>query len=586
MFQHLNHSGNDTAAEVKNATNIVEVIGNYIELKPAGHARYKALCPFHQEKTPSFHVSGEKQSYFCFGCEKSGDVYTFLQDLEGHSFREALQILADKAGIQLPEYRGGGNSDNDLRKQLIELGKLAKQIYQSQLNEPSQDNEGQSYLATRHLTAKTVESYGLGYVPEAWQTLTDAARAKQFDEKTLIASGLAKQGQRGGVYDHFRNRLMFPIRDTSGNIAAFGGRALGDDNAKYINSPETALYKKSHVLYGLYESRNALRAAKSTFLVEGYFDLLRCVDSGIENVVATCGTALTPGQANLIKRYVEEVIVVYDGDTAGIRAAIRSISILTAAGLTVRAMVLPDGQDPDDYILESGAESFKQLAKEAPGFIEFYVRMNADRRESIEGRTAVAKELFDIVRGMSDPMRQDEYIKVVAKELRIDEHRCREQFQRGDSERPAYAQQQNDETDAPIIEINKYDRDFIACVMQTPELLTKTAEALRGLKLPTLPIWEVMRALIKHSDSDPLAQLENEPARRLYCAAANAEDTWGDSGLMMVQERIAEFTKTSLIRKRNDLQQAIYAAQESNNKEKMKTLVLEKMELDKKIQDL
>ena len=581
----MKHSGNDTAREVKNATDIVEVIRNYIELKPAGHARFKALCPFHQEKTPSFSVSADKQSYFCFGCEKSGDVYTFLQEIDGISFREALQLLADKAGIQLPEYRSGDGNSDDLRKRLIELGKFARKLYQAQLNTPSQDNAGRAYLATRQLTADTIESFGLGYVPEAWQTLADAARAEGFNDKVLLAYGLVKEGRRGGVYDHFRNRLMFPIRDTSGNVVAFGGRALGDDNAKYINSPETDLYKKSHVLYGLYEGRNALRKEKSAFLVEGYFDLLRLVDSGFENVVATCGTALTPGQANLIKRYVEEVVVVYDGDSAGIRAALRSIGILTSAGLTVRALVLPDGQDPDDFVLNSGVEAFRTIAQEAPGFIEFYVRMNADRCDSIEGRTAVAKEIFDIVRDMADPMRQDEYVKVIAKELRLDEHRCREQFQRGDTTRPAYSQREPD-TETITIEINKYDRDFVACLMRNPEWLKRTADALRGMTLPALPIWEVMEVLIKHSDSDPLGLLESETARQLYCAAANAEKTWGDEGLKMVDERIADFRKTWLIQKREELREAIYAAQQSNDKERTEALVLEKFGIDQQIQNV
>jgi DNA primase len=378
---------------------------------------------------------------------------------------------------------------------------------------------------------------------------------------------------------------MFPIRDTSGNVVAFGGRALGDDDAKYINSPETDLYKKSRVLYGLYEGRNALRSAKSAFLVEGYFDLLRCVDSGIENVVATCGTALTPGQASLIKRYVEEVVVVYDGDTAGIRAALRSIGILTSVGLRVRALVLPEGQDPDDFILDSGVEAFQVLAREAPGFVEFYVRMNADRCDSIEGRTAVAQEIFDIVRDMGDPMRQDEYVKLIAKELRLDEHRCREQFQRGDTNRPRNARRES-EGDAVVIEINKYDRDFVACLMLNPEWLIRTEEALRGMTLPARPIWEVMEVLIKHRDSDPLGLLESETARQLYCAAANAENTWGEEGLKMVDERIADFRKNSLIQKREALREAIYAAQESNDRERTEALVLEKFGIDQQIQNV
>lgn len=584
----MKHSGSDTARDVKdavkNAIDIVEIVRGYIELRPSGHGQFKGLCPFHQEKTPSFSVGTDRQSYYCFGCEKHGDVFNFLQEMDGIGFREALQILADKAGIQLPVYKSGSSND-DMRKQLIGMGKFALELYRSELNRANGENPGGEYLATRRLSPETVESFGLGYVPEAWTTFVDAARKKGFNEKELLASGLAKQRDRGGVYDHFVNRLMFPIRDASGNVAAFGGRALGDSPAKYINSPETDLYKKSRVLYGLYEARDALREAKSAFLVEGYFDLLRLVDAGFKNVVATCGTALTDGQATLLKRYVDEVTVLYDGDTAGIRAALRSIGILTSAGLAVRALVLPDGQDPDDYILDLGADTFREFAANAPGFVEFYVQTKSDQLNTIEGRTAIAKELFDIVRGMDDPIRQDEYVKLIAQELKLDEHRCREQFQRGENERPAYARHEEDEA-VHQIEVNRYDRDFVACLMQNPECLDRAAAALKGNMLPALPIWEVAEVLIKHEDSDPLGRLESERARQLYCAAAAADNTWGDNGLLMVEEQIVKFRKTSLIQKRDGLQQAIHVALESNDKDRAANLVREKIGIDQQIQNV
>lgn len=584
---HLRQSRDDTKDQVKQASDIVEIIGNYIELKPSGHGRMKALCPFHSEKTPSFTVNRDSQTYFCFGCEKGGDVFTFLQEVDGLNFPEALQVLADKAGIQLPEYRGQGKQDTNIRKQLVDLGSFALRVYREQLNQNGQDNPGYRYLASRHLSAETVESFGLGYVPEAWQTLTDASRTKGFPEDVLLESGMAKRGERGNVYDHFRNRLMFPIRDTSGNVAAFGGRALGDDAAKYINSPETALYKKSKVLYGLYESRNVLRETKLAYLVEGYFDLLRLVDSGIGNVVATCGTALTPGQATLLKRYVDEVVVVYDGDTAGIRAALRSIDILVAAGLSVRALVLPEGQDPDDFILKEGAETFNALAEAAPGFVTFYVRMNAQRNETIEGRSAIAQELFDIVRNIDDPIRQDEYIKIIARELRIDEFRCREQFQRGQNERNTVsrAPEPDEEQDANE-PVNVYDRDFVACLLQNPEWLDDVRDALESIEIPPSALWDVLDALLHREDQDPLSRLENSTAQRLFLAASSATDTWGDQGRVMVEERIAQFKKEVLQKERDRVQHAMRVAQESNNRDEADRLALQKIGIDQQIQRL
>lgn len=571
------YSNDDTKNQVKNATDIVELIGNYIELKPAGHARHKALCPFHQEKTPSFTVNQDKQSFFCFGCEKGGDVFTFLQEIDGLNFREALQTLADKAGIRLPEYKGNSGKDNQ-RKQLLDLGKFASRLYTSLLKEKPQRNIGQHYLATRHLSAQTIESFGLGYVPEAWGTLCDAARKQGFIDNVLEASGMAKRGDRGNLYDLFRNRLIVPIRDASGNYVAFGGRALGDEPAKYINSPESAVYKKSNVLYGLYEARNALREKKSAFLVEGYFDALRLFDSGIENVVATCGTALTPAQAKLIKRYAGEVVVVYDGDTAGIRAALRSVGILTAAGLSVRAMILPDGQDPDDYILKAGAEIFMEMAKNAPGFVPFYARTNEERCHTIEGRTQVANELFEIVRDIDDPIRQDEYIKLIARELRLDEHRCREQYRRGGKPQPSHKPQQHEEFES-VVKINDYDRDFLAALCQHPEWMNEVREKLSGLKLPNTPLCQVLAALLQGQEADTLT---NRASQQLYYAAQNAEKTWKDDGKDLVDRRIMAFKQEYLKRQSEKLEQELHQTQD---KEKQNELFKAIVDLKRKIED-
>ncbi|HOT50930.1 MAG TPA: toprim domain-containing protein, partial [Candidatus Hydrogenedentes bacterium] len=266
---------------------------------------------------------------------------------------------------------------------------------------------GRQYLKTRELKPETVKRFGLGYAPDGGNRFVEAARAKGFKDNVIEASGLARRNERG-LFDFFRNRLMIPIRDISGNPVAFGGRDLGDGVPKYINSPENALYKKTRTLYGLFEAREGMRREKRVLLVEGYFDLMRCFDAGIDHVVATCGTALTAEQAALIRRYVPEVVIVYDADLAGIRAALRGVSLLTNAGLTVRAMTLPDGKDPDEYIRKHGPESFRALADAAADFVTFYVRMSENRLDTIEGRTAVARELFVILAGINDELRVNE----------------------------------------------------------------------------------------------------------------------------------------------------------------------------------
>ncbi len=411
----------EIVTQVLAATDIVEIVGASLELKPSGTNRYVGLCPFHVEKTPSFHVSRDRQQFYCFGCEKGGDAIAFVREFEGLSFIEALRKLADRAHIQLPAMTEREGKEEFLRARLIELGAFASRYFIENLKNPLKGGKARQYLKTRNLKDETTRKFGIGFAPDAWSEFRDAARTKGFTERELDASGLVKRGERGSYYDTFRDRLMVPIRDVSGNVCAFGGRDLsGDSQAKYINSPETVLYKKSRVLYGLHEARDALRKEKFALLVEGYFDLMRCVDSGIANVVATCGTALTPEQAALIRRYVPEVVVVFDGDAAGVRAALRGIAILTAAGLTVRALALPGGQDPDDFIQEHGVEEFHKLVDDSLDFVTFYIRMNHERLGTIEGRSDVAKEVFTIVQSVDDVLRVEEYLKRVASELDVD----------------------------------------------------------------------------------------------------------------------------------------------------------------------
>ena len=577
-------SNTDIVPQVKAAVDIVEFIGGYLDLKPAGGGRFKALCPFHSEKTPSFHVSRDRQTFHCFGCDKGGDVFTFLQDIEGIGFREALQNLADRAGIQLSAYTGADKEADSERTELFKLQSFAAKFYLENLEDENSGAPGRTYLATRGLSRETVIRFGLGYIPEAWNAITDAARSKGFRTGPLERSGLAKQGQHG-LYDHMRNRLIFPIREVSGKVVAFGGRTLGDDRAKYINSPESPVYKKSRVLYGLYETREALRQAKEAIVVEGYFDLLRCVDSGIENVVATCGTALTAQQAGLLKRYVSNVLVVYDGDEAGKRAALRSIGILVAAGLSVRAMVPPDGQDPDDYIRDHGPEAFRQMASEAPDFVQFYVRMSDDRTGTIEGRSEVAKELFAVLRDIDDLVRREEYLKLLARELSLDPHRCREEFEkflRGEAERS------NRELPEPeaIPAINDHDREFVGILLSDEKLLEDVVAALRPLGLTPTPLLEVVEAVSAHPIAQVPQHLASDAAKRLFSAGASGEETWGERGADLTRERIFRFEKDALTEERGRIKEEKYRAQRANDDDRATELAMKEIELSSRLDKL
>jgi DNA primase len=561
----------------------VDIVGRYLDLKPAGAGRFKALCPFHREKTPSFHVIRDRQIFHCFGCGKGGDVLTFVQEIDGVTFREALVQLADRAGIQLASFSGQHATDSDERPELFRAMSFAAKHFQGELATQGRGDTAREYLASRETPESLIDRFGIGFAPEAWDRLTGAARRGGVNERVLEAAGLAKRGPNG-LYDRFRNRVMFPIRDVSGKVVAFGGRTLGDDSAKYINSPESPVYRKGRVLYGLFEARDAMRASGEALLVEGYFDLLRCFEAGLENVVAPCGTALTEEQARTVRRYANSIVVVFDSDEAGIRAALRSVGILAAAGLTVRALALPGGNDPDDFIRAHGAGAFQSLVREAPGFVPFYVRMSGERTGSIEGRTAVAAELFEVIRGLNDPLRQDEYVKLVAGELGLDEFRCRASFRDHVEGRRNRAELEQEPR--PSNDVNAHDREFVSILLESPERAVEVWGSLVNIQPEHSAAIEVLRVLAECPGLDPLQALENEAARLLYSAAAAAPNTWGGRGEAIVRERVVRFKRDALLGERARLQEAIRRAQQRKDDAQLTQLTIEKIGLDRRIEQV
>jgi DNA primase len=578
-------STHNSVEEVKSAVDIVEIIGNYVTLKPSGGQRFKACCPFHQEKTPSFIVSRDRQSYHCFGCSKGGDVISFIQEIEGLSFPEVLQQLADKAGIQLPSYRGDGDKSASDRQALLDMTRLAARHYVKTLRDPNQGKAGNEYLNSRNLKEETIRSFGLGYIPDGWNQLVDLLRKEKFQDSMIAQSGLAKRKENGGLYDTFRNRVMFPIRDTSGRVVAFGGRDLGDSPAKYMNSPENTIYKKSRVLYGLYESRDALREHKRAILVEGYFDLLRCVDAGIPNVVATCGTALTTDQALLLKRYVPEVLLVFDGDQAGIQAALRGIGTLASSGLIVRALDIPDGMDPDDYILLEGADTFRKRAEEAEDFVSFYVRMNKGRSGSIEGRTDIAHEMFEIFKQIDDVSRQDEYVRHLAEKLKLDPYRLLDEFRRTGKQQK-FVQPDRQRVEETQYVVNAHECDFVAVLINESSELKYAREKLSNVRLPASPLWEVIEALFQEGTSDVLGRLESQGSRILYAAASVSENRWGENGHQLVDEFIQGHVRSTLEQQRSQFEEEMETAERSNESQKALIAAQKIIDLQRQIEEL
>jgi DNA primase len=363
----------ETVQDVLNRIDIVDVIGDYVTLTQRG-ANAKGLCPFHQEKTPSFTVSPSKGLFYCFGCQASGDAVRFLMMSEHVTFPEAVRLLADRYGIRIPE--GDDAKQDSVLPRLYRLHQAAVAFFVQRLAQDPGAQAARDYCRTRQLSREVVERFGLGYAPNTWEMLAREMQRQGYDQDMLIRSGLvAARDHRAGVYDRFRHRLMFPIHDRQGRPIAFGGRLLEGIEAqqapKYLNSPETPIFQKNRTLYGFHLAKQAVRQHGQVIVVEGYTDVIACHRQGVTHVVGTLGTALTETHAGMLKGLTQDVVLVFDGDTAGGKAAERGIGLFLDAGVRVRVVTLPDGEDPDSFLRQHSGEAFLQRVAEAQSFLEF-----------------------------------------------------------------------------------------------------------------------------------------------------------------------------------------------------------------------
>lgn len=367
--------------DLRDRADLIRIIEPYAPLKKKG-ANWMACCPFHQEKTPSFSVNPQKGFYKCFGCGKGGNAFTFLMEMEGLNFPEAVQRVAEMSGVQLPEpvddkqfqqSKQRREEKKQLSDQIIELNRIALEFWEAELQGKSKKaKEAREYLESRGIDDETQKAFHIGYAPDSWSALLEHLKEKGADEKLIEQSGLVSVNEeKERVFDRFRGRIMFPVLDVNGNPVAFGARAMGDDQPKYLNSPETPAYVKGRNLYGLFQAKEALRQKKFAILVEGYLDLIALVQHGIRNVVASLGTALTPEQSRLLGRFTKKVVVNYDGDSAGIAAARKSIDVLLPDDFEIKVLILPDGKDPDDFVREFGAAAYNEVRGGAIAYLQF-----------------------------------------------------------------------------------------------------------------------------------------------------------------------------------------------------------------------
>lgn len=434
--------GPSPVEEIKQRLDVAEVLSEYVKLLPSGTGRFKVLCPFHSEKTPSLMVSKERQGWHCFGCGKGGDVFTFVQEIEGVEFPEALRLLAKKANVEL---RPVDPKLHNAKTRLLDVLRLSAAFYRKVLTDGQTTEAAREYLRQRNVSSTTAEDFQLGYAPTTWDALLTFLRKKGHSDQEAFDAGLAVKRERGvGGYDRFRGRLMFPIRDVNGTVVGFGGRIMeaveGDASsaAKYINTPETLIYQKGSLLYGLDRAKQSIKRADQAVLVEGYMDCLASHQAGVTNVVAVSGTALTERQVRLLKRYTTNVALAFDADLAGGEAARRGIDQALSQDLRVTVITLPDGAKDPDELVQRDPAAWRNAIGRSQRIIDyaFDQAFRLHDPSDVDGKKAIAKRLLPVLKQLVDPVEQSHYVQLLGQRLGTDEQSLRQALQRTTGPRP------------------------------------------------------------------------------------------------------------------------------------------------------
>lgn len=429
----------DAVADIKGRLDVVDIVSEYIPLKPGGSGAFKANCPFHQERTPSFYVSRPRQTWHCFGCDEGGDLISFVMKMEGMEFREALELLAQKAGVTLPAFDGEKAS---MKKRIHEVNELAMKFFKSTLERAPEAEAARAYVKKRGLDDLTLDLFGIGFAPESWDALSKALASKGVTEQEMLQAGVVAKSDRGpGVYDRFRGRVMFPIADVHGNIVGFTGRILDSvgahqdaPSAKYVNTPETGAYRKSAVLYGLDKAKGEIRREDLAVIVEGNMDVVGSHQFGVLNVVAASGTALTAEQLGLLKRFTTNLAIAFDQDQAGNAATIRGLDLARAQDFNIKIITLPPeaGKDPDDAVRKD-PQLWRDAIKSSVSIMEWIYQQafkeQRTRSSTPEGKKEIARVVLPEIKRIVDPVERDHWLKRLAKDLDVSEGALREALQ-------------------------------------------------------------------------------------------------------------------------------------------------------------
>jgi DNA primase len=547
-------------AEIRERADIVQVVGRHVTLKKSG-SRFWGLCPFHDEKTASFQVHEDKQIFYCFGCGAGGDVFAFRMKQDGLDFPDCVRALARELGIAVAEASG----EEGQASAIYRANEAACSFFRAELRGPN-GGVGRRYLEERGVTEELIDRFRIGFAPAGWDGLVSNLRRASIPVADAELAGLIARRQTGdGHYDRFRARVVFPISDPSGQIAGFGGRAMGDDTPKYLNSPESPVYKKSRVLFGLGQALDGIRERGRVIVVEGYFDLLALHRAGLHEGVAPCGTALTQSHAHRIRRYAEEVILLFDGDAAGQTAAERALPILLAEGLRVRAAFLPLGEDPDTLLAKSGVAALRACVDSAVPLLDHLIeRALKDAASNAWGAADAARSLAPYLRAIGDPVERAAYVRQLSSQLEIPPAALDESLRQGQSTTAHTTNARAGATARPAArEIEPAVRGLVAALAAHPHLVSLFDE-LDAAWLAPGPGRDVLARLLEASsahgrgavasllaaDSDPLP--EDQRALLLQLAA---ETGWEDVAVatQSLRDRLAKLKVAALDRQKQEL---------------------------------
>lgn len=581
----------DKLAEIRNAADIVDIVSERVALKKTGKD-YTGLCPFHSEKTPSFTVSSTKQIFHCFGCGAGGDVFDFLIRFDGISFPEAVQALARRCGIQLPTRQMSPSEKQAVseREKLFDINKKVLAFYRSQLLRQPAGEKAREYLANRGFSQEIIDRFGLGYAPEGWDNLVRLCRKEQIPLNLAEKAGLiVPRTSKTGYYDRFRNRIMFPIVDVTRQVIAFGGRVLdAEAKPKYLNSPETPIYNKSRSLYGIHAAKEKCRETGIVYIVEGYFDLLAMHQHGIANSVATLGTSLTSGHIRMLRRgYAKKARLVFDSDTAGIKAAHRSIGLFMNESVDVEIVVLPAGEDPDSFLFANGQDAFFEHAEAAKGAVEFLIESAVDAHGlSMQGKIRVVDELKQPLADIRDGVARSVYIRHLAERLGVDESAILERVRAARNQQGRAPQKQGpsvpnasaETAEKPYSAKNRVEARVVGMMIQYPEIVPTIENQQIIDYFEDIQLKELAELILSHppKSTDDISQLLNRISdnsqRQLIASLAMGEDCWDQTSC---EKLMAQF-KASRKRHHQELLDQIKTAEKNNDHELLFKLLKEK----------